>query len=221
MKRDLFTCAAILLAFATFTLSTGAVPAVVLTNTGRVADGSLVGLAPILRLNRPADMPFVGPDMQFDVPLSSIKQITLDFPRVIVETATRTLIGPYSAFAGIAEILSLDIGSETLKLATTALRAIALNGSSLRSVPREWMPNEFLDEPGVLPSSALTGSACDDCSIDIPVIQVRDDGDVPIWNTITPTILPADPAPAIPWWVGLLGVAGLVGLFYLLSTSKS
>jgi len=97
-------------------ISSAAIPAYVLTNTRDVLSGSLSGLGEMLRLNRPVDQPFVGPDMQFDVPIELIKQITFDFPRVIVETATRTLIAPFSAFAGISELLTLDTESGAVDL---------------------------------------------------------------------------------------------------------
>jgi hypothetical protein len=223
MNRTRIRCAGIALAICVgLVVSASGVPAIVLTNTGERAEGALIGLAPTLRLQRPFDVPFVGPDMQFDVPLSSILQITLDFPRVIIETAARTLIGPFSAISGLPEVLNLDLGgSGTREFATAALRAIALNGSGLRSVPREWMGSGFLTEPEVTVSSAITDAACGDCAITTSTISGTDAGDTPIWNTITPSFQPEEPASAIPWWVGLLGVAGLVGLFYILSTSSS
>jgi hypothetical protein len=223
MRRTQLRCAiAVLLACATFLVTASAVPAVVLTTTGQIADGSLTGLGPVLRLMRPGDIPFVGPDMQYDVPLSSILQITLDFPRIILETAVRTLIGPYSAFRGIAEVLRLDRGSSgSVDIPTASLRAIALNGSALRPVPREWTGMDFLTEPEIFGATPLIDTECAACSIaasDFDDFEPTEGGDVPIWNTITPTIPLDEGRPEIPWWLGLLGVAGLVGVFYLLST---
>ena len=222
MRRTKLRCAVVVfLACATFFVTAGAVPAVVLTNTGQIADGSLTGLGPVLRLMRPVDVPFVGPDVQYDVPLSSILQISLDFPRIIIETAVRTLIGPYSAFLGIAEVLRLDRGSAgSVDLSTPSLRAIALNGNALRPVPREWTGMGFLTEPEIFGATPLIDTECDACSItpaDFDDFQPTEGGDVPIWNTITPTLPPDTGGSEIPWWVGLLGVAGLVVAFYLLS----
>jgi len=198
----------------------GAVPAVVLTESGQVVDGSLSGLGPVLRLIRPDDGTHVGPDVQFDVPLSSILQISLDFPRIIIETATRTLIGPFSAIAGIGEVLRLDRdGSESYTLPITALRAIALNGASLRQVPREWMGNEFLTRPEVVASRAQAGDVCEDCAITAPPDDFASEGDQPIWNTLTPTLPPDTGRTELPWWVGLLGVAAVIGVLYFLTQS--
>ncbi|MFC2078224.1 hypothetical protein ACFLTM_05390 [Candidatus Bipolaricaulota bacterium] len=221
MKQTQVRCAIVaLLACAGLFLTAGAIPAVVLTNTGQVADGSLSGLGPILRLVRPTERPLVGPDVQFDVPLSSILQITLDFPRVIIETATRTLIGPFSAILGIPEMLRLDrSGSESYDLPTTSLRAIALNGASLRRVPREWTVSEFLTRPKVVAASPLTDTICDDCSIAAPPIGQYPGSDDPIWNTITPTLPPETDRGELPWWVGLLGVAGVMVVLYLMTGS--
>lgn len=223
MRRTKLRCAIVFfLACATFFVTASAVPAVVLTNTGQIADGSLAGLAPVLRLMRPGDVPFVGPDVQYDVPLSTILQITLDFPRIIIETAVRTLIGPYSAFRGIAEVLRLDRGSSgSVDLSTSALRAIALNGNVLRPVPREWTGMGFLTEPEIFGATPLIDTECDTCSItlsDFDDFEPTVGGDVPIWNTITATLPPDTGGSEIPWWVGLLGVAGLVVVVNLLST---
>jgi len=222
MKQTQVRCAIVaLLACAGLFLTAGAIPAVVLTNTGQVADGSLSGLGPILRLVRPTERPLVGPDVQFDVPLSSILQITLDFPRVIIETATRTLIGPFSAILGIPEMLKLDRnGAGSYDLPTTSLRAIALNGASLRRVPREWTVSEFLTRPEVVAASPLTdGAICETCSIATPPTGQFPGGDAPIWNTITPVLPPETDRGELPWWVGLLGVAGVMAVLYLMTAS--
>jgi hypothetical protein len=220
-RRQLRYGIVILLACSGLSLAAGAVPAVVLTNTGQVAEGSLSGLSPILRLVRPDDRQLVGPDAQFDVPLASILQITLDFPRIIIETATRTLIGPFSAIRGISEVLKLDRGgSESFDLATTSLRAIALNGASLRDVPREWLGTEFLTRPPVLVGSRLSDAAatCAGCSIASPSSDEElPGGDEPIWNTLNPVLPPDTGRDELPWWVGMLGVAAVMGILYLVS----
>ena len=224
MRRTGVRCVlAVCFACVMFFVMGHAVPAIVLTTTGQIADGTLAGLGPILRLLRSDDVEHVGPDNQYDVPLSSILQISLDFPRVIVETATRTLIGPYSAFLGIDEILRLSRGtSGDIDIPTASLRAIALNGYSLRPVPREWTGMGFLTKPEIFGAAPLVDTECDGCSISLPNYDaLRDAGDVPIWNTITPNLPPDTGGSDLPWWVGLLGVGGILGLFYVLSSTGS
>lgn len=231
MKRNRVRCLiAVLLISAAFALSASAIPATVLTNTGAPGSGNLTGLGSILRLVRPTEPALVGPDAQFDVPLSAIRQITFDFPRVILETATRTLIGPFSAFRGIAEILSFtpDGEDDPIDLPTAAFRAIALNGHNLRPVPREWLGTEFLTEPDVV-TAAVPGATigatsvvgCVGCEIDTSAYTAPDGDETPIWNTLTPTVPPEEETSGIPWWVGLLGVALVVGVFYLVSGTGS
>jgi len=224
MRRTGVRCVlAVWLTCVAFFLVGHAIPAIVLTTTGQIADGTLAGLGPILRLLRSDDVEHVGPDNQYDVPLSSILQISLDFPRVIVETTARTLIGPYSAFLGIDEILRLNRGtSGSVDIPTASLRAIALNGHSLRSVPREWTGMGFLTKPEIFGATPLVDTECDGCSISLPDYNApTGDGDVPIWNIMTPNLPPDGGGSELPWWVGLLGVVGIIGLFYVLSSTGS
>lgn len=232
MKRKrIWGATVVFLVSAAIVLSVNAVPATILTNTGTGGvKGDLIGLGAILRLIRPTNPPLVGPDVQYDVPLSAIRQITFDFPRVIIETATAEmpLIGPFSAFQGLAETLTFNPSGNdgSVELPTTALRAIALNGHELRSVPRAWLGTQFLTEPRVTsdagsPSSlGSTGdAACTDCTIDTSAYESAGD-ETPIWNTITPTLQPDDADSSLPWWAGLLGVALVVGIFYFISTGQ-
>ena len=217
----------VLLLCAVWCLAANGVPATVLTTTGEIADGLLSGLGPVLRLLRPEGTEHVGPDAIFDVPLDSIIQISLDFPRIIVETETDTLIGPYSAFLGIGEYLKLDRGTAgPIELPTSSLRAIALHGHSLRAVPREWTGMGFLTEPEILGARPLVDTECDTCSISLSSSSEddfvsSDGGDELVFNTITPNLPPESTESGIPWWVGLLGVAGIIGLFYILSATGS
>jgi len=233
MKRKRIRSATVVFLVSVATVvSASAVPATVLTNTGTGGvQGDLIGLGAILRLVRPTDPPLVGPDVQYDVPLSAIRQITFDFPRVIVETATgtRPLIGPFSAFQGLADILTFNPSGDAgpIDLPTAALRAIALNGYELRQVPRAWLGTQFLTEPtliGAAGTAASLGSvgdvSCENCAIDTSAYE-PDDGETPIWNTMTPTLPPEEADATIPWWVGLVGVAFVVGLFYFISSSGS
>jgi hypothetical protein len=189
-----------------------AIPAVVLTNTGQVAEGSLSGLDPVPRLAS-EDVTFIGPGIQFDVPLSSILQIVIDFPRLIVETSDRVLVGPFSAFRGIGQEITLDRPREgSLVLSTASLRAIALNGAPLHDVPREWLGDRFLTEPKVVATSPLHLEPSE-AAATLP----SEEDLVPIWNAFSPTLVPAEEEAGLPWWVSLLGVAAFVGLLLLVS----
>ena len=197
-----------------------ATQATVLTNLGGVADGTLTGLAPIIQLRAPDEVTVIGPMQQYDIPLSSIRQISLDFPRLVIETETGVVIGPYSAFQGIDEVLTLVTvaGTASIKIPVTSVRAIALHGRGLRAVPREWMGDHFLSTPEIVSAAPLLAEDCDNCTITIPAPSNGDS--TPIWNAITPEV-PLEEPGELPWWLGILGVAALVILFYLLSSGQS
>lgn len=197
-----------------------ATQATVLTNLGGVADGTLTGLAPLIQLRAPDEVTVIGPMQQYDIPLSSIRQISLDFPRLVIETETGVVIGPYSAFRGIDEVLTLmtSAGTTSIKIPVTSVRAIALHGSTLRAVPREWMGDHFLSTPEIVSASRLAAEDCDNCTITIPASSYDDS--TPIWNTITPEV-PLEEPGELPGWMGLLGVIALVILFYLFTPGQS
>ena len=198
-------------------ITASAVPAVILTNLGQVAEGSLTGIDPVIRLLKTDAVTSVGPGPQFDVPLSSIRQITIDFPRVVIETADRTLIGPYSSFSGISDALKLErTGEPSVVIPTSSLRAIALNGHSLHPVPRVWLGNGYLSMPEIAGATPFVPADCADCSITLPRV---DDADLTlVWNGLTPEYVPEEPE-ELPWWVGLLGVAALIVVAFLLTSS--
>ena len=216
---------ALLVCFLTLTLVSGfafgisATEATVLTNLGGVADGTLTGLAPMIHLRAVDEVTVIGPMQQYSIPLSSIRQISFDFPRLVIETETGVVIGPYSAFSGINELLILatDSGRRLIEIPVTSLRAISLHGSSLRAVPREWMGDHFLSTPEIVSASPLLIEDCNDCTITIPVSST-DDSPL-IWNTITPE-LPTEESGELPWWLGLLAVGAMVIVFYLLSSAQ-
>jgi len=198
-------------------VAAGAVQAIVLTNLGQVVEGALTGIAPVIRLLTTDGITSIGPGPQYDVSLDSISQITLDFPRIVIETADHTLIGPYSSFSGIAEALQLDrSGEPTVTFPTASLRAIALNGHALHPVPRTWLGNGFLSMPEIAAASPFVASECVDCTITPPRATETDDS-TPIWDGLTPEYVPEEPA-ELPWWVGLLGVAVLVVVAMLLTS---
>jgi len=180
----------------------------------------LSGLAPILRLADPT--PKVGPAMQFDVPIPSIQQLWVDFPRIVIETADRVLVGPYSAFTGIAELLRVEAGSDLVQIPFTAIRQIAFDGNAFRPLPREWLGWQWLNqrvymkEKTAATAAATSGVAAVAVAPVVPVV-VKDADDDVVWNGTLPT----EPAPAassgeMPWWVLLVGVGLLLGLFFLL-----
>lgn len=197
-------------------VAAGAVPALVRTNTDHVLEGSLSGLAPILRLIEPASA--VGPAVQYDIPVGDILQIFVDFPRVVVETSDRVFVGPYSAFSGIAQNLRVDQRGMGTELPTTTVQAIALNGQPFRPVPRSWLGRGYLviEKPSSLePEVALTPAA----PAPVPILA-SDRDEALAWGDLTPTAPVEETTEGLPWWVGLLVVAGIVALL-LLSSSGS
>ena len=199
-----------------FTVS--GVPAVILTNVGQTAEGSLAGIAPVVRLLATDGAASIGPDRPFDVPLGSIRQITLDFPRIVIETADRTLIGAFSSFEGISEALQFDrAGEPSVTIPTTSLRAIALNGHPLRPVPRVWLTTGYLSMPEITGASPFVAAECEDCTIGPPRMDAGADL-TPIWNELSPGYVPEEPE-ELPWWVGLLGVAALIVFVTLLTST--
>jgi len=206
------------------TAATEATEATVLTNLGGVADGTLTGIDPVIALRAPDEVTVIGPMQQYDLPLTSIRQISFDFPRLVIETETGVVIGPYSAFSGISELLKLtpNSGSGTINIPVTSLRAIAFHGRGLRAVPREWMGDHFLSTPEIVSAVPLLVDGCDGCSITVPapISSSTTVDTTPIWNTITPEIPVEEPA-EFPWWMGVIGVGALIILFYFLSSGQS
>ena len=206
-------------------LSATATQATVLTNLGGVADGTLTGLAPLIQLRAPDEVTVIGPMQQYNIPLSSIRQISSDFPRLVIETDTGVVIGPFSAFLGIDELLTLEMTSpfRSIDIPFTSVRAISLHGSSLRAVPREWMGDHFLSTPEIVTASPLVIEDCSNCTITTSSTSSstssNSTGDsTPIWNTITPET-PIEETSEFPWWLGLIGVGALVIIMYILGSS--
>lgn len=206
----------ILLIVSAVPLGGTAIPAEIMTSTGAVFEGSLIGLAPAIRLLEPGSERPTVPGSELEVPLSSIKQITIDFPRVVIEADDQTLIGPFSAFGGIDEALMLkQEGGVDLTIPTASIRAIALNGNPIRPVPREWLGDRFLTGPAVIPTGPLGEEAgCPSCTIGAP----SPSDETPIWNTIHPVLPPPEEGPSLPWWLGLIGVAALLVLVYFVTS---
>lgn len=219
-KSSLLVCLLTLALILLLTLGTSAAEVTLLTNLGGVANGSLMGIDPIISLRAPDEVTVIGPMQQYDLPLSSIRQISCDFPRLVIETETGVIMGPYSAFSGIHDLLklTLDSGSSVIEIPVTSVRAIAFHGRSLRPVPREWLGDHFLSEPEIMAAKPLLDAGCDDCSVTVPATASADT--TPIWNTITPDVSPEETS-EFPWWLGMIGVAALIVLFYFLSSGQS
>jgi len=200
------------------TASVSAAQVTILTNGGKIAQGSLSGISPVIRLLKVDAVTSIGPGQQFDIPLSAIRQITLDFPRMVVETADRTLIGPYSAFRGIAQALQLDRpGEPRVTIPTSSLRAIAFHGHPLRPVSRVWLGDRFLSMPEISSATAFSAAECEECTITTPV-TVSDPDLAVVWDGSYPETAPEPPS-ELPWWVGLLGIAAMIVVAFLLTSS--
>jgi hypothetical protein len=197
----------------------GAVPAMVRTTSGHVVDGSLSGIDPIIRL---ADVaPWVGPAKQYDIPLDSILQIWVEFPRIVIETVDHVFVGPYSAFTGIGEALSVDQRGVSERILTTAVDAVALNGTAFRPVPREWVGRGFLvlRKPTPLPGTATVATE----TATVKAIATASEdlaGETVVWNGLTPTMPAEEPADEVPWWVVVIGIGALFLIFFLLSGTQ-
>jgi hypothetical protein len=190
---------------------TSAGEAQVLVNDGRTLEGNLGGIMPTVRLDVRSFAPSVAPDQAFDIPLSAIRQITIDFPRVVVETKDRVYIGPFSAFRGIGETLTLRHRDESVTLPTASLRAIALSGSTIHPVPHEWLGDQFLSVASIItatePTLAEEAAGEEETGLTPSTTPTT-------WEELYPTIPPAETQEAFPWWLGLLILAGIVALAY-------
>jgi hypothetical protein len=197
-----------------------AVTVAVKTNGGRVLQGTLSGLGPTLRLQDPT--PPVGPAAQFDIPLAAIEQMWINFPRVVIETADHVIVGPYSAFAGIAQLLKITDAGNVTEVPFAAVQAIAFNGAAFHALPREWLGRDWLNQRSyvVNKTAGVVGTGAQAVT-EVVLTPLVDGGDEVIWSG-TP---PAEPAPTassgeLPWWVLLIGVAVVVALFLFLPAGK-
>lgn len=218
----------IVVAIVGLALAASAVTVSVKTNGGDVIQGTLSGLAQVLRLADPT--PAVGPAAQFDIPLDSIQGMWVDFPRVVIETVDRVLVAPYSAFTGVAQLLRVDqIGSVT-EIPFTAIRQIAFGDVGFRDLPREWLGQSWLNQrmyvvnktlptpTGTLTASTTTASE----SAAVETEPTTADTNQVVWNGAAPAA-PATTSSTsgqIPWWVLLLGVAALILVFFLIPSGK-
>jgi hypothetical protein len=196
-----------------------AVTVAVKTNGGHVLQGSLSGLAPTLRLEDPT--PPVGPAAQFDIPLAAIEQMWINFPRVVIETADHVIVGPYSAFAGIAQLLKITDAGNVTEVPFAAVQAIAFNGAAFHPLPREWLGRDWLNQRNytVNKTAGAVGAATTAAQAvtEVVLTPLAEGGDEVVWNgaaTVEP--VPTASNGELPWWVLLVGVAVVVALFLFL-----
>ena len=188
------------------------------TTTGRELSGTVSGIDTVVRLDI---VPAAGPMAVFTVPRSAIHQITVDFPRVIVETANRVYIGPFSDFTGIEQMVDVQHGGSDTAVPFAGVRAIALNGYAIHPVPREWLGDRFLTGPtiAIAPSSATTASTTTTAAAP-PATAAAEQ---PInWAKINPSpSIPPEESTGTPWWIGVIIAAVAAGLLYFsLSAAK-
>lgn len=208
------------------------VAAVVLTHTGVRIEGTLTGLAPIIRMDPSPLIPRLLPDQIVDIPLTAVRQLTFDFPRVVVETDDDVYVGPFSIFSGIAESLVLERDSETLRLPVTSLRAIALHGTPFHQPPREWLGDGFLSMPRVTatttpvaPSTASieeeeTAMEVEEAMLSEPFLASAENTEDVLLFSTSEEVYPTPPASLAPReaspWMSILIVAALIVATYLL-----
>jgi len=199
------------------TAAVGAAQPIVRTNTGAEYTGSLTGLAPVIRLNVPPGTTFVGPAQAFDIPLSSITQITVDFPRVVVETPARVYVGPYSAYAGIDQEIAIHGMYDDYTVDFSAIRAISLKGEAIHPVPHAWLGDQFLvislqPKPMIGTAPAAIETASTEGTIATPSGETTD---AQSWADLyPPTTEEQTTTEATPWWIGLIVVAALAVVVY-------
>ena len=181
----------------------GVGPSLVETTTGSVISGTISGISPNLRLD-------FSPHANFDIPLSSVVQMVIDFPRIIVETPTRVYIGPYSAFSGIDDVVTIQQDGSKRDIPFAALRAIALNGHSFHALPRTWFEDGFLTLPAVLSVSPASEQETSSTVVPMPESSIS----AQTWDELYQTTMIPEEAEA-PWWLLLLIIAGLGVLVYL------
>ncbi len=198
------------------------------TNGGDVIQGTLSGLAAVLRLEDPT--PPVGPAAQFDIPLSSIQQIWVNFPRIVIETVDHVIIGPFSAFAGIAQMLRVEQLGTVTEIPFTAVRQIAFNDEGFRPLPREWLGRDWLNQRLYVvektavasASSATTAATLETEPVATDTPTESESGSDVVWNGAAPAAPATTPSASggLPWWVLLIGVAVVFAAFLLIPSGK-
>jgi len=115
-----------------------------LTNSGDTFDGTFSGVGATLRLEIAPPIVNCVPIQIYKIPVGSIRQITIDFPRVVVEADDTVYIGPYAAFKGIPEIVGVRQDDLKEEIPITTVRAMTFGDAAFRAPPRVWMRDGFL-----------------------------------------------------------------------------
>ena len=183
--------------------------ATVLTTNGHEIMGAVTGIGATPRLNL---VPAAGPIRVFDIPRSAIRQIIIDFPRLIVETRDKVFIGPFSDFTGIDEEITVHAGNDQITVPLAGLRAIALNGTTVHPTPRVWVGTGFLTQPVILVSSPASRKSVGQVST--PASSPTTEHPIN-WAKINPNpVLPPPEPQGASWWAGVLALIGVIGLVY-------
>jgi len=177
MKRmRLGCCLGILVSMLLFSVSgvaqENAIPVQILTNNGDLIDGKLTNLASTIRLNVTAPAVSVGPARALDILALTISQITVNFPKVVIETPSRTYVGPFSAFTGIPELLIIEQQETTQNLKIAGLRAIALRGVSIHEPPAGLLGMELFPRTAMSLSSQLAKEEESSIELAQPIQQI-------------------------------------------------
>ena len=168
----------ILIALLLFSVSSvaqeNAIPVQILTNNGDLIEGKLTNLASTIRLNVTAPAVSVGPARALDILASTVSQITVNFPKIVIETPSRTYVGPFSAFTGIPGLLIIEQQETTQNLKIAGLRAIALGGVSMHEPPAGLLGMELFPRTETGLSSQLAKAKEEESSLALaqPIQQI-------------------------------------------------
>ncbi len=189
-----------------------AIPVQILTNNGDLVEGKLANLASIIRLNVTAPATNVGPAQALDILTSTISQITVNFPKIVIETPSRTYVGPFSAFAGIPEVLTIEQQETIQNLKIAGLRAMALHGVSLHEPPPGLLGMELFPrtETGLSGQLATAKEEESGLALAQPIQQIFPRAWGEEISQIT-TEIPEDRTS----WLFLLAVTSIASLFFL------
>jgi len=184
----------------------------VLTNNGDLIEGKLTNLASTIRLNVIPPAVSVGPARALDILTSTISQITVNFPKIVIETPSRTYVGPFSAFAGIPELLTIEQQETIQNLKIAGLRAIALRGVSMHEPPAGLLGMELFPRTETGLSSQLAKAKEEESSLALaqPIQEIFPRA----WGEEicqTRTEKPEEKTP----WLFFLAVTSIASLFFL------
>ena len=204
----------ILIALLLFSVSSvaqeNAIPVQILTNNGDLIEGKLTNLASTIRLNVTAPAVSVGPARALDILASTVSQITVNFPKIVIETPSRTYVGPFSAFTGIPGLLIIEQQETTQNLKIAGLRAIALGGVSMHEPPAGLLGMELFPRTETGLSSQLAKEEESSIELAQPIQQIfpRAWGEEICQTT---TEIPEEKTS----WLFLLAVTSIASLFFL------